>query len=132
MASRCFWSQDFGNNKLNILRVYSEREFAPGSADEQAFFRALMGLLGSCREAAAGGLKRVTLWLQDLPGLDEAKPDLLEKVAAHIKADIGYDAEIYERKTSWPMGAVVAGSKGAGRWQWAGQAGQGRQVRLGS
>lgn len=106
------WSQDFGNNKLNILRVYSEREFAPGSADEQAFLQALMGLLqAAAREARRWNLEKVTLWLQDLPGLDEAKPDLLEKVAAHIKADIGYDAEIYERKTSWPMVRLWQGQK---------------------
>ena len=92
--------------------MYSEREFAPGSADEQAFLQALMGLLqAAAREARRWNLKKVTLWLQDLPGLDEAKPDLLEKVAAHIKADIGYDAEIYERKTSWPMVRLWQGQK---------------------
>jgi hypothetical protein len=98
------WTQDFGNNKLNILRVYSEREFSPESADEMAFLQTLMALLqAAAQEARRWNLKKVTLWLQDLPGPDEAKPALLEKVAAQIKADIGYDATIQERDASWPM-----------------------------
>ncbi|KAF5094623.1 hypothetical protein D0Z03_002026 [Geotrichum reessii] len=98
------WSQDFGNNKLNILRVYSDREFALDSEDEEAFLNTLTVLLqASAREARRWNLKKVTLWRQDLPGSDIVKAELLEKVVARVKADLKYDAKLEDRDGSWPM-----------------------------
>lgn len=71
------WSHDFGNNKLNILRVHNKIQHddddvqlstAARTAAADKFVAIFIKLLQAAEtEARAWGLQKVVLWKQDLP-----------------------------------------------------------------
>lgn len=97
------WTQDFGGNKLNILRMHCDP-----SLDSTEFLNAANQLFAAAvAEAHSWSLSKVTLWKQDVPRVsDTGLPLSLGSIAAAWNSgQYGKQhlADVHERDGSWPM-----------------------------
>lgn len=118
------WSQDIGNNKLNVLRSVLLEDFA--LCKEEALENYFKLLEAAVEDAGLWNLKKVTLWEQDLP-MDFSKPNApiftLKQVEDGWNQRHEEKGAIEERADSWTMYRPLHG-KGpnqlvfAGKYAW--------------
>lgn len=126
------WSQDIGNNKLNVLRVVVDDEYIKqnesqdGSQIKQQVLAHFDKLLKAATEdAMLWKLSKITMWEQDVPRVIRTEGPRKGEIFVDISLDdvaeswnqynqehgLGLEAHPEERADSWPMARPMNGRK---------------------
>lgn len=110
------WTQDIGNNKLNVIRVMVDSQVRDSIAPKQVLESIVALLEAAAHDAKKWELSKITMWAQDLP----FKPKLsLQEVRDAWNAKHGdtESGKLSDREDSWPMMRPHGGRKEDGKVQ---------------